>query len=80
MNGKCQAMTASIVAPVSLAYRSAQRSACSDDAEPSTPTTMRGLLPPLGCSVMTASMRVRVGPGRPDGAARVRGPGERGGR
>src|SRR5579859_15660 len=39
--GICQAITASTTAPVSFAWRMAQRSAALDDSKPSTPTTMR---------------------------------------
>src|SRR5271169_2104947 len=39
--GTCQAVTASTTAPVSFAWRMAQRSAALDDSKPSTPTTMR---------------------------------------
>lgn len=39
--GISQAWTAWILAPVRSAWRSAHRSASTEDAEPSTPTTMR---------------------------------------
>src|SRR5579872_5212540 len=39
--GICQAVTASTTAPVSFAWRMAQRSAALDDSKPSTPTTIR---------------------------------------
>jgi hypothetical protein len=39
--GTCQAITASTELPVSFAWRMAQRSAAIDDADLSTPTTIR---------------------------------------
>src|SRR6202451_3347599 len=39
--GMCQAVMASTIAPVSFAWRMAQRSAALDDSKPSTPTTIR---------------------------------------
>jgi hypothetical protein len=44
--GYAQTITASTLAPVSSACRTAQRSAASPDEEPSTPTPMRGPSPP----------------------------------
>src|SRR5215831_1861424 len=46
--GNSHAMTASSVPPVSSAWRAAQRSALTDDGEPSTPATIRGTLFALG--------------------------------
>src|SRR3974377_1337355 len=61
--GTCQAVTASTTAPVSFAWRMAQRSAALDGSKPSTPTTMRRCSSP--CLLFIANLlRVCHGPVR----------------
>src|SRR6266704_5522819 len=49
--GNTQAMTASILPPVSSAWCTAQRSALIECVEPSTPATIRGTVPARGADI-----------------------------